>query len=189
MANSGCCVCVTVPKPGQQSIWRQCPPSARKQSTNKLPNRPGFTHVHPPPLQHAYRQEIINFTNLDGRLVDVSIFFFFCSGEGKGEREAPGGGGAIFHGNSQGGGGSRVGGGGGARSREVVCGEGGGLNIFFPGPKCPPRAKSRDPNRESLATLRFEIAIRNARVAIRFKHSDTAKLRKGLRFESAIQNR
>ena len=32
-------------------------------------------------------------------------------------------------------------------------------------------------------------AIRNARLAIRFKHSDTAKLRKGLRFESAIQNR
>ena len=60
-------------------------------------------------------------------------------------------------------------------------------------------AKSRDPNRESLAikkrairianVLRFEIAIRNARLAIRFKHSDTAKPRKGLRFESAIQNR
>ena len=31
-------------------------------------------------------------------------------------------------------------------------------------------------------------AIRNARLAIRFKHWDTAKLRKGLRFESAIQN-
>ena len=42
---------------------------------------------------------------------------------------------------------------------------------------------------ESLASLRFEIAIRNTRLAIRFKHSDTAKLRKGLRFESAIQNR
>ena len=37
-----------VPNPGKQSIWRQCPPSARKQSTKKLPNRPGFTHVHPP---------------------------------------------------------------------------------------------------------------------------------------------
>ena len=34
-----------VPNPGKQSIWRQCPPSARKQSTKKLPNRPGFTHV------------------------------------------------------------------------------------------------------------------------------------------------
>ena len=33
------------PNPGKQSIWRQCPPSARKQSTKKLPNRPGFTHV------------------------------------------------------------------------------------------------------------------------------------------------
>ena len=42
---------------------------------------------------------------------------------------------------------------------------------------------------KSLASLRFEIAIRNARLAIRFKHSDTAKLREGLRFESAIQNR
>ena len=34
-----------VPNPGKQSIWRQCPPSARLQSTKKLPNRPGFTHV------------------------------------------------------------------------------------------------------------------------------------------------
>ena len=34
-----------VPNPGKQSIWRQYPPSARKQSTKKLPNRPGFTHV------------------------------------------------------------------------------------------------------------------------------------------------
>ena len=34
-----------VPNPGKQSIWRQCAPSARKQSTKKLPNRPGFTHV------------------------------------------------------------------------------------------------------------------------------------------------
>ena len=34
-----------VPNPGEQSVWRQCPPSARKQSTKKLPNRPGFTHV------------------------------------------------------------------------------------------------------------------------------------------------
>ena len=42
---------------------------------------------------------------------------------------------------------------------------------------------------ESLASLRFETAIRNARFAIRFKHSNTAKLQKGLRFESAIQNR
>ena len=34
-----------VPNTGRQSIWRQCPPSARKQSTKKLPNRPAFTHV------------------------------------------------------------------------------------------------------------------------------------------------
>ena len=31
-----------VPNPGKRSIWRQCPPSARKQSTKKLPNRPRF---------------------------------------------------------------------------------------------------------------------------------------------------
>ena len=34
-----------VPNPGEQSIWRQCPPSARKQSTKERPNRPVFTHV------------------------------------------------------------------------------------------------------------------------------------------------
>ena len=47
-----------MPKTGKQSIWRQCPPSARKQSTKKLPNRPGFTHVQKPhllnpPLWHS----------------------------------------------------------------------------------------------------------------------------------------
>ena len=42
---------------------------------------------------------------------------------------------------------------------------------------------------ESLASLRFEIAIRKSRLAIHFKHWDAAKFRKGLRFESAIQNR
>ena len=34
-----------VPNPGKQSIWRQCPPSARQESTKKLPNHPVFTHV------------------------------------------------------------------------------------------------------------------------------------------------
>ena len=38
-----------VPNPCKQSIWRQCPPGARKQSTNKLPNRPSFAHVHGTP--------------------------------------------------------------------------------------------------------------------------------------------
>ena len=38
-----------VPNPGKQSIWRQCPRSARKHSTKKLPNRPGFTHVQEKP--------------------------------------------------------------------------------------------------------------------------------------------
>ena len=40
VADSGCFVCV--PNPSKQSIWRQCPPSARKQSTEKMPNRPFF---------------------------------------------------------------------------------------------------------------------------------------------------
>ena len=34
------CVCVSQTKPGKQSIWRQCPPSARKQSTKRMPNGP-----------------------------------------------------------------------------------------------------------------------------------------------------
>ena len=58
--------------------------------------------------------------------------FFFCSGEGKEESEAPGGEGvAIFYRK----GGSRGWAGGGARGREGVCGGsgGGGLNIFFRG--------------------------------------------------------
>ena len=76
---------------------------------------------------------------LEKNLVDVSdIFYFFCSGEGKGEpprrREA---GGRFFIENPRRGGGSRVGGGGGARGREGVCRElgGWGLNIFFRGRK------------------------------------------------------
>ena len=32
-----------VPNPGKQRIWRQCPPSAGKQSTKKLPDCPDFT--------------------------------------------------------------------------------------------------------------------------------------------------
>ena len=39
-----------VPNPGKQSTWRQCAPSARKQSTKKLPNRPSFTHIQEGPL-------------------------------------------------------------------------------------------------------------------------------------------
>ena len=38
-------VLACVPNPGKQRIWRQCPPSARKESTKKLPNHPAFTHV------------------------------------------------------------------------------------------------------------------------------------------------
>ena len=39
-----------VPNPGKQSIRRQRPPSARKQSTNKPPNFPGFAMYLPPNL-------------------------------------------------------------------------------------------------------------------------------------------
>ena len=72
-------------------------------------------------------------------LVDVSdIFYFFSSGRGKGESEASGGGGGRSLLKFPGGGGFRRG----PRGRESVCSElgnwGGGLNIFFSGPKCPP---------------------------------------------------
>ena len=65
----------------------------------------------------------------------IFFIFFFRSGEGKGESEAPGEGATIFLLKIPGGGVSRAGGGGGMRGREGVCGEfgGGGLNIFFRG--------------------------------------------------------
>ena len=44
-----------VPNPGKQSIWRQCPSSARKRSTKQMPNRPVFyPHVPPPPPTTNY---------------------------------------------------------------------------------------------------------------------------------------
>ena len=76
-------------------------------------------------------------------LVDVSDFFFFCSGRGKGESEAPGGGGCRFFIDNprkrvfrreRGRGGGRV-----SAANRGILGGGGGLNIFFSGPKCPPR--------------------------------------------------
>ena len=71
-------------------------------------------------------------------LVDVSdIFYFFCSGEGKGESEVQGrgGGGLRFLLKIPGGGSPGERRGRGARGREGVCGEsgGGGVNIFFRG--------------------------------------------------------
>ena len=70
--------------------------------------------------------------------MDVSdIFYFFRSGEGKDESEAPGrgGGGRFLIENPKKGGGllGGGGGGGGTRGLEGVCGElgGRGLNIFF----------------------------------------------------------
>ena len=54
--------------------------------------------------------------------MDVSdIFYFFCSGRGKGESEATGGGGVDFLLKVPQGGGSP--GGGGPRGREGVCGK------------------------------------------------------------------
>ena len=67
------------------------------------------------------------------------IFFFFCSGEGKGEPKGPGGGGGtIFHGKSQEGGGwcpRRVGAGGRGAGRlfEGNLGGGGPKYFFFRG--------------------------------------------------------
>ena len=65
---------------------------------------------------------------LDNNLVDVSdIFYFFRSGEEKGESKAPGGGEGDFLWKIPEGGVSRVGGGGGGpRGREGVCREFGG---------------------------------------------------------------
>ena len=71
-------------------------------------------------------------------LVDVSDFIFFSArGRGKGSPRSREGGRTIFYWNSQEGGSpSRV---------EGVCGKfgGGGLNIFFSGPKLPPRNGSQ----------------------------------------------
>ena len=69
------------------------------------------------------------------------FFIFFCSGEGKGESEALGGEGAIFYGKFQegvsplwvGAGGKGPGG-----CLLGIWGGGGGANIFFSEPKCPP---------------------------------------------------
>ena len=49
-----------VPNPGKQSIWRQCPPSARKESTKKLPNRPVFTHVQGHHVSDKTLEEIVS---------------------------------------------------------------------------------------------------------------------------------
>ena len=76
-------------------------------------------------------------------LADVSdiFYFFFGLGEGKGEHGATGGvGESVFIANHRGG--VLPEGRGGAGSREGLRGiwwGGGGLNIFFSGPKFPPR--------------------------------------------------
>ena len=74
--------------------------------------------------------------------MDVSdIFYFFCSGEGKGESGATGRGGCRFLLKIPGKGGGGLPGGGGEGAGRVSAGHlgGRGLNIFFGGPKCPPR--------------------------------------------------
>ena len=86
-------------------------------------------------------------------LVDVSdIFYFFCSGEGKGVRGArkPVGGVSFFFfsENPRRGGSSQQKGGGGGRGAWRVSAwnlgaeGGGGAKYFFSGPKRPPRARS-----------------------------------------------
>ena len=67
-------------------------------------------------------------------LVDVlNIFYFFCSGEGKGEFEAPGGGEQFFIENPRRGGLRQVGAEGRGAGRVFAGNFGGGLNIFFRG--------------------------------------------------------
>ena len=73
------------------------------------------------------------------------IFYFFCSGMGKGEPEEPGGGGGRFDFLLKIPGGWSLSEGEVPRGREGVCGElgifggGGGKYFCFSGPKCPPR--------------------------------------------------
>ena len=79
--------------------------------------------------------------------VDVSdIFFFFCSGEGKGESEGWEGRGTIVHGKCQEGGVSPAGAGGGEGPGGCLRGIGrGGLNIFFRGRNSHQEIKSALP--------------------------------------------
>ena len=82
------------------------------------------------PLQQDFYNPPLSYTILSEiNLVDVSdiFYFFFCSGEGKGESEELGGGRTIFFiENPRRGRVSRAGGGRGARGWEGVCGEFGG---------------------------------------------------------------
>ena len=75
-------------------------------------------------------------------------YFFFCSGERKGESEAPGGGrGNDFLLKIPGGGVSWPGGGGGARGWQGACGEfggGGGAKYFFWGRNSPQVLRPQD---------------------------------------------
>ena len=72
--------------------------------------------------------------------MDVSdIFYFFLLGEGEGESEALGGWGIGFLLKIPGGGGEAGRGRGAGRSAANWGIWGGGLNVFFWGPKCPPR--------------------------------------------------
>ena len=75
------------------------------------------------------------------------FFFFSAQGGGRGSlRLREGAGGSVFYLKSQEGGGGGSPAQEGPRGREGVCGElgnffgGGGLNLFFSGPKCPPSA-------------------------------------------------
>ena len=90
------------------------------------------------------------YSGVSPNLVDVSdTFYFFCSGEGKGQSEAPGGrrGGRVSIENPRRGGGFPRKGGNGP---EGVCGEfggggGGAKFFFFYGPKFPPMQRCGTP--------------------------------------------
>ena len=90
--------------------------------------------------------------------MDVSdIFYFFCSGEGKGESGATWGGVGFLLKIPRGGGVSQEGVGGGEGAGRVSAGDlgnlgGGGAKYFFSGPKCPPREESAKKNKENRKT-------------------------------------
>ena len=80
-----------VPNPGKQSIQRQSPPSARKQSTNKLLNRPVFAHVQVITSHDmgVCQKNLTNKIGKNGPNPDLWATSLFCSARKVAERKFP----------------------------------------------------------------------------------------------------